>query len=234
MNGTWLSRNEQIDIHLRNAGSSVLYDAIFLFIFPPLSMVSMIGNLVSYRIFSEGYFRRKPLYTYLRMSCLNSSIVNLAFGLAFICESRRYLQIANTEFGTYFRCIFKIPIINMCYFYGSILDIILALDRLVELTRFKETFRRRFNPTYVCLFSCLFCIAFNAPYLFVFEPKNKPIFIIDQNGSNSSEVFNYYGESKFALSPHGKAVKAVIYFTRDILTLIIIIFINSLSLILLR
>ena len=211
-------------IDLKSYGSTHLYDAIFLFAFPPIGLISLAANIFSYVIFSARYFRNKPLYTYLKVICLNSSIINLVFAISFICASRRYLDLANTEFATYFRCYIKIPFINTCYFYGSLIDIVLAIDRLIEFTRFKGRFRQ-FNPTVICAFLFLLCVIINAPYILIFEPKKKPI---------ANQFFYYYGESRFALSPQGIIFKNIQYFIRDILTLILLVFINLITLTLFR
>lgn len=269
---SYYQQQEQLEIDLRSVGSTPLYDSIFLFLFPPISLFSLVANLVSFSIFSARYFRRKPLYTYLRVVCLNSSLMNAVMAVSFLCDSRRYIHVANTELATYFRCYFKIPIVNTVHFYGSVIEIVLAIDRLVEFTSLKESFRR-VSASRVC--TCLFvaCLLINAPYLLVFEPKKRPItmptqLIDDDDGntatttttttslsadiatitspfayltiaqnssSNEHEKFFYfYGESAFALSHEGRIFKNIQYFIRDILTFILLLFINIISLVLFK
>ena len=222
------------DDYLTKVGSTSIHDAIFLFILPPISILSLIGNILSYRIFSDRYFQKKPLYTYLRVCCLNSSLICLVYAITFICDSRRYVYVSNTQFATYFRCFVKIPITNTCYFYGCMLDIVVAFDRMVEFTRFKRRFRQ-LNSYMICAVICAICLVINAPYLLVFEPKQEVV-IVRNNGSSSpiNQVFYYYGESEFALSHQGRIFKNIQYFIRDILTLFVLVIINVATLILLR
>ena len=220
---------------LRSVGSTPLYDAVFLFVLPPLGLLSLAGNLLSYFIFSARYFKKKPYYTYLRAYCLNSSMMNFIFAISFICDSRRFLDLSNTELSTYFRCYIKIFLSNTCYFYGSVLDIVLAIDRLIEFSSLKMKFRQH-DPNRVCSFLFVLVLILNAPYLFIFEPK-KRLIIYDDNFSRNQtegEEFFYYGESQFALSPQGIILKNIQYFIRDILTLVLLVVINFITLILFR
>lgn len=230
------NKGDQIEESLLNkAGSTPLYDAMFLFIFPPLGIFSFVGNLLSFRIFSAKYFQKKPLYTYLRVCCVNSALINIIFAFAFICDSRRYLTISNTEFSTYFRCYFKIPFLNLFYFFGSVVDIVLAIERLVELTKLKDRFRR-LNPIGVSLGLFFACLIVNAPFILIFEPKKSRLFSNISNDSSNvnGSFFYFYGESHFALSPIGKILKNIQYFIRDILTLLVLILINLICIVLFR
>lgn len=224
---------DQYDKYLRAVGSTPFYDSIFLFVFPPLGLASLASNILSYKVMTARYFQNKAFYTYLRVSCLNSCIINFIYSITFICDSRRYLSISNSEFATYFRCYFKIPVLNMCYFYGCVLDIVVSIDRLVELTRLKHRFRK-LNPNLVCILSALFCLIIDWPYAFVFEPKSKEIFISYENGSNRTEMFYYYGQSTFTHTLKGTILKKFLLSIRDVLTLVVLLLINLATLILLR
>lgn len=134
---------------LTNIGSIWIYDTLYMFVFPPFGFLAFIGNIISYWIFSGVHFSNKPLYTYLRAICLNSSVINLVSAFNFLWNSRRYLVLSNTEFVSYLRCYFKFPILFVAYFNGCVLDIVLAFERLFELTNNRYIFRR-FQPNHVC------------------------------------------------------------------------------------
>lgn len=221
------------DDYLKSIGSTYLYDAAFLFVFPLISLLALVGNLISYWILSANYFKKKPLYTYLRVSCLNSSLINLIYAITFICDSRRYLDFSNSEIATYFRCYVKIPVIHTCYFYGSMLDIISAIDRFVEFTRFKQRFRK-LNPNMTCVITWIMCALFNLPNVFVFEPKKQKITVQNDNGSLSSEMFYFYGQSLLAFTQLGRLYKYVQFIVYDIFTLLIMLIVNIMAIIMLR
>lgn len=225
-------KEEPVEADLKSVGSTLLYDSIFLFIFPPISLIALVANIVSFYIFSARYFRKKPLYTYLRASCLNSSLMNLVLAISFLCDSRRFIQIANTELATYFRCYFKIPIVNTAHFYGSVIEIVLAIDRLVEFTRLKARFRQA-NALKISISLFVACLVINAPYILVFEPKKRQV-LLDNGNSSTTRYFYFYGESEFALSYEGRILKNIQYFIRDILTLVLLFFINLVSLVLFK
>ena len=216
------------ELELDKVGSTYIKDSVFLFVIPPAGLLSLAGNLLSYSIFSARYFEKKPLYYYLKVVCLNSSLINLIFVISFICDSRRFLELANTEFATYFRCYVKILVICTCYFYGCLLDIVLAIDRMVEFTKYKGLLRQM-NPKKVCTSIALVCIAINAPYVLIFEPKKKLLV-----HGNTTEEFFYYGESRFALTFEGRVFKNILYFIRDVLTIVVLVLINFITLYLFR
>lgn len=223
---------------LKRLGSTPLYDTLFLFVFPPLALTSLTLNLISYRLFSTPYFTKKPLYTFLRASCLNSALINLIFAFAFLCDSRRYVTLANTQIASYFRVYIKISIANLCYFFGSALDIVLALERLLELTtKFRHIFRQ-LKPLKLCAYLLVTCFLLNMPYLFVFEPKQLNEVIVTPTRNNNTLfgvlLVYHYGETEFALSRVGKVIKNFQYFVRDILTLVLLFGINLTALVLFR
>lgn len=213
---------------LNKIGSTWFYDTIFLFIFPPVGLAAFLGNLISYWILSGPYFTQKPLYTYLKLICLNSSAANLISMLNIIWNTRRYSSISNTEWASQLRCYLKIPVGFGTYFYGSVLDIVLALERLCELTNRREIFRQ-YRPQRVCFFLFLVCFFLNAPFLFVFVPTKTTIYA--DTATNTTEFLYHYGESEFALSNPGRVIKGAVYIIRDIITLTILITVNLISLI---
>jgi hypothetical protein len=219
------------DTALRTVGSTWFYDSIFLFAFPPLALVSLVGNLISYKIFSSPYFLKKPLYTYLKVNCLNSAAIDLIYACSFLVDSRRIVSFANTEFASFLKCYVKLQLVLFAYSYGCALDIVLALERLSELTNMKHQFNR-FRPTFVCAWLFLACLVLNAPFVFVFEPKQRTLY---NNSTNSSSVFYFYGETRFAaFTTSGSILKNVHYFVRDICTLVLLLAINLVSLVLFR
>lgn len=215
------------DEALKKIGSSWFYDSAFLFVFPTVGLFSFVGNLISFWILSGPYFSHKPLYTYLKAICLNSSLANLVSMMNILWNTRRYLNISNSEFASLLRCYIKIPVAFGTYFYGSVLDIVLALERLCELSNRREIFRR-FPPNRVCLVILLVCFIINFPFLFVFVPNKTPVFF--DPVSNKTEYLYHYTESEFALSKQGRILKIIVYFIRDFLTLAILILINLISL----
>lgn len=227
---TNISSIEDRESVLRQIGSTWVYDSIFLFVFPPIGLASLLSNLISYYILSGPYFAHKPLYTYLKAMCLNSAVTNLVSISNILWNTKHYLDISNTQWTSMLRCYFKMPVAFGTYFYGSVIDIVLALERLFELTNQRHVFRR-FQPSRVCLVLLIACIVFNIPFFFVFVPTRKELF---NPVKNTTEYIYFYGESEFALSRTGKVIKTVHYLFRDAFTLAILILINMISLILFR
>jgi hypothetical protein len=213
---------------LREIGSTWFYDSFYLFGFTTLGLVSLVTNLISYFIFNGPFFARKPLYAYLKVSCLNSALVSLFSITNLLWSSRRYHAFANTELATILRCYIKHPVILVGYFYGSMLDIVFALERLAEITNLRAEFRR-FRPVRVCLLLFTLCFLLNLPYIFLFTPQKR---FLSEHHTNVTEYFFGYGESNFALNTTiGVVLKRTQYFVRDVLTLVVLISVNVISLV---
>jgi hypothetical protein len=225
---------------LKQVGSYPLYDTLFLVAFPIVGAISFTLNLISYHLFSAPYFtKKKPLYTFLRLYSLNSAIINLIFAFSFLLDSRRYVTFANTELATWLRCFVKIPILNLCYFFSSIMDVVFSLERYAELKMTSSTMKlnfRNINPLKLCASLFTTCFIVNLPYLFVFEPSKRLLTLnitnTMPNMTNSSSFYIYhYKETQFALTDTGIAIKNTLYGIRDVLTLVMLILINFLSII---
>lgn len=221
------TKNEEMDL-------SSLYDIMYIFVFPPISLISLAANLLAYRILSSRFFQKKPIYTYLRVCCLNSSVGNFIYAVSFICETRRYLNLSNTKFGIYFRCFFKLPVNNTCFFYGSLLDILLAIDRLAEFTPIKTKFRH-INANRLCAGAFVTCLLINLPFFFVFEPNERVETVtsyVENQVINHTRIIYLYRKSRFATSYEGEILVNIQNFIRDILTVLVLIAINLTCLIL--
>lgn len=197
-------RNESISSDLERVreealtqiGSTWFYDTVNLLVFPPVGFFSIVGNLICYWILSGPIFSHKPLYTYLKMICLNSAMANLVSTTNFIWNTRRYLVMSNTEWASILRCYFKMPVAFGTYFYGSVLDIVLALERLCELTNQRHIFRR-FSPNRVCFVLFVVCFILNFPFLFVFVPTKQILYV---NPLTNTSVYLYHYGKKIVLA----------------------------------
>lgn len=218
-----ISRDQILDKALTRVGSDWILDGIYLFAFPILGLISFLLNIISYAVFTSPQFSQKPLYIYIRMSCLNSALINFISAINFLWTSRRYLAIANTHLAIIMRCFFRYPVVLSAYSFGSFLDIILALERLCELTNSKNLFHR-FRPYLVCLLLLLLAISINITIIFMAEPK-KQVLKIDA-AANLTLDFFYLGKTSFSITKFGVLTRYIRFFVRDILTLFLLFAIN--------
>lgn len=236
MSSLWTSKPGEEQLHeeireaaLRKIGSTWFHDSMYMFVFPLVGFASLISNLVSFHIFSGPYFSRRPLYTYFRANCLNSSLIGLVLMSNFLWYARRYLDFSNSELATFFRCYVSFPIMFCAYFFGCCIDIVLSFERISDLSGFRFS---KCRPTRVCWLLLIFSFVVNLPSFILFEPIKRPLYV-DQE-SNSTVYFFHYGETAFALSRSGIIFKSIFYMIRDFFTLILLVILNISSLILFR
>lgn len=217
-------RDEILDRALTRIGSDWTLDAIYLFAFPILGLIPFAFNILSYIIFKSPHFsQKKSLYIYLKVSCLNSSVINLITAINFLWSSQRYFKFANSQLAVYLRCYLRFPIILSAYSFGSLIDIVLALERLCELTNSKRLFNRA-RPFCVCAVTLILSVCFNLTIIFMCEPKRQ-VLVIDA-GSNYTVEFFYLGKTSFSTTKFGVTTRYIRFIIRDILTLLLLFGIN--------
>lgn len=211
--------------------SSKFLENVYIFVFPPIGALAFIGNLISYIIFSTPRFAKKPLYIYLRVSCLNNMIVNFIISFNFIWISNLFSSgLSNTRWQVSAQCYVKYPIIMSAYSFGGFLDIVLALERLCELTNSRHKFHQ-FNPIRVCIVVLILSLILNMPIILMCEPKSG--FLFNSQTNKSEEIF-FMGASEFTWSRVGFISLFVRFLIRDILSLVLLIALNISAFIMFR
>lgn len=219
-NLTFLPTNntsKQIDYIISYQQHQNISALFYLIAFPIFEVISFLGNLTSYLIFTRPYFAHNPLYTYLRAKCLSSLTIDLAVSLInFICSNvspSLSIIISKSEALNRLRC-FQIVTALIVYFYDALLDIVIMLERYAELSNLRATFRR-YQPSRVCIVLFIICSLTNVPFFFLLDSQNIQKIIIAR--TTSRESFFNYGESQFALSVNGDRIKRFEYVTQEIL-----------------
>lgn len=228
----WQQLKEKVlEDALNRIGMNRFQDSLYIIIFPLLGIGGFLGNIMSIWILSGPQFAQKPLYAYLKVSCINSTFMNIIHSLNFLWHARHTLPIANTKLALYLLSYFKHPVMFITYSYGCIIDIVLALERLSELTNSRDRFRQ-FRPYRVCLVLFLADLFINLPLFFAFEPQTE--YLTVDPSLNLTVEFFHLGRTEFSKSRVGFVLNLVLYFTRDILTLIVLVIMNIAAYVLFR
>ena len=129
-------------------------ELVVIFLFPPITTLSIISNIISYRIFSSSKLFQKPLYAYLKATCLNSIFINFIFGFSFIWMTTwlfgSVYGYGYLKWQVYVQCYSYFPIVMISYSFGCFLEVVLALERICELTDSRHRFQR-FKPSTICV-----------------------------------------------------------------------------------
>lgn len=205
--------------------SSELLDIVFTFVFPPIATISFISNFISYRIFSSSRIFQKTLYIYLKAICLNSMLINVLLGLSFLWTSRFDNGKGFLKWQTYLQCYFSYILLFVSHSFGCFLEIVLALERLCELTDSRHLFQR-FRPSKVCTCLTIFCFLLAIPISVLFEPKEHQVY---DSSTNRTKLVFYSGPSAFYLSTAGYITIILRFLIQEILPLFALIIINLVS-----
>jgi hypothetical protein len=87
----------------------------------------------------------------------------------------------NSEWAVSWYVYAYIPVINTGYFYSSVLDSLITLDKIAC---FKTSVRNRikFSPYKLSEIAAVLCVAINSPYFFFYQPNSRKYAI----GSNQT------------------------------------------------
>jgi hypothetical protein len=212
-----------VDYLFNSVGDTIVDDALYLFVVTTLSVAGFILNIVSLLTFNHKDIPDTPLYKYLRVYAFNGVLVNLIYITEFIPAAYRFMPIADTyEAQFYYNCIL-FPIVSTGYFYATILDILITLDRISHFNQRIYDMMILLSPYKTCAVSFIAVFIFNFPFYLVYTPA--PLF----NPKTNEQVGWYNGLTPFAQSQFGIIIVFIIYGLRDLFLLIVEIILNFVS-----
>ena len=202
-------------------------DNIRLFIAFPISVITFILNILSFKIFMGNEFKNR-VYKYLQVYCLNSAFISIFDSLYYV-EQRQYGNIGNS-----------IPILNILVYgynylqnvssyFNGLLDCIILAERISSFS-VKKKYLNIANDYIICCFGLLFCGIICLPTIFYYKIFTAYALM------NSTYIFQFNNviTTDFYYSLHGKILNYGVYFLKDVLILCIEIVFNIISIFLLR
>nr|QVK45825.1 G protein-coupled receptor [Proales similis] len=214
-------------------GSSWFSDIMWVFIYMPASAIGCVLNLINFLVFSRKEFSIK-LYTYFKLMTLCCCIfcfISIWYPLAM---TKRFFLGKDTHLGAIYICHVYIPICNLLFYFITVLDILILIDRLATfIPKLKSVYNKQ-SANRLCLIAFLICLALDFPYFFVFVPKPWYYRYLDEQSNVVTLTFYIIGASDFAVSLTGTIITYLIYVFRDILTIVIIVILNIISIYYLR
>jgi hypothetical protein len=147
-------------------GSTAISDLSRIAINTPTGLIGLLLNIVGLRVLFKAQFKSIRLNSYFKIYLLNSAIIFL-LGSGLMMNSRRYINI-NSYLTNFYVIYIYTAIIGTCYFYGSMLDILIILNSISLITN--KTTQLNKVPTYaLCLIFLAACIIVNLPQYFAFS-----------------------------------------------------------------
>jgi hypothetical protein len=213
---------------LTGFGSTWVLDTWSFLPFTITSAIGFILNILAFLVFQDSEFNI-PLYAYLRVYCLNNACLNFLTLFNFTFSSIRLFSFANSYWAqVYFNYIYS-PISNMNYFYSSVLDITILLDRLVHFeNRIKGLFKLK--PYWICVIAFFICFIVDSPYYFLYAPASLTVYL----NATTTFTFWYGWPTSFGASHLATVLAYLVAGLRDVLVVILQIALNLASMIYLK
>lgn len=213
-------------VYLR-IGSTWFYDGFYLYLVLPWCILNFFLNVFTFVTLRQIKVTKntKNLYIYLKVYVICCAIMSLGGSTMFISFSPRYVPFGISYFARLLRCQINLFIFILFHFYAYILDIFIIFERLSQFSwRSKSSLISKYSPYTICLMGFIFCTIVNMPSSFWFNIETDDDFI--KRASQDSKTFSYCSESDFLTSPFGSILSILMLSIKDILTLILEIYLD--------
>jgi hypothetical protein len=170
-----------------------------------------------------------PIYWYFRVISI-ANIIQLAFAIPYgMCFTPTYFPNMDSYSCTIAACAY-IAYSNFSLHFVAILEIVILLERIKIMNSFvKKHFK--ILPEKMILLILFPCLLFNSIFSLAIFPDVGGDFIYnDSNGVEKVNTYWFVNSSPLVQSPIGSICMIVFYFVRDVLTLIVTIILNIVSL----
>lgn len=220
MNNTTLILNDkdEFELFLLKIGSTWIIDGINIFISFPVGMIGFVLNIYSFSLFLKISIKSTRLYKYLRIYCLNSALLCLISGFAFLAYSPRFFPYYTMTAIKYYRCHVFNFVGTTFYFFGNLLDIFINWDRITIFNQ-RAKFINQIPFLKLCLSAFLFCFVVNFPAGLLYYARTDAEF--EQEAKLNLNNFSYCGQTSFLNSTVGSIITVLVIFIRDFMTLVI-------------
>lgn len=206
-------------------GSTWPVDIWMLYPYFVISFMGLVSNVFSLVVFCSSQFRIS-LYKYLRINSICSIVLCLfSMGRAFTV-SYHIIPWANSELARTFYVYGYIHVSNIGYFFSSLIEILMLLDRIAYFNKKVELFfqRIKLSPYLLSLMSFVLCFLIYSPNFFIAQPGS-----ISLNIMNQSVTIWYVKSSEFSTTQLAIILKAVALFIKDGLVTVIQVALNLIS-----
>ncbi len=211
-----------LDYIFNSVGYTSLCDALYLSLITIVSLAGLILNILSLITLNDKDLPGIDLYKYLRVYVLHGIIVNFVYIFEFLSTSFRYISFASSYPAQVYYNHVSIPIATTGYFYGTILDICITLDRIGNFNKRVKGWIR-LGPYKMCAIGFAVTLAVNFTPFFAYMP----VPLLDP--LSGVQVGWYCGLTEFATTQFGTVLIIVVFAFRDLLLLIVEIVLNFVS-----
>lgn len=213
------------------AGSQILNEQFWLFFNIPLGIIGTFLNILCAIVLftNKSSDFSTPLYKYLRVYTINSAQTTFFVTFAFLGNTGHLIPFNYTYTSSAIFLYVIVPFSNLGYFYGTLLDILMTIDRIASMSPRLKSYIK-LTPYQHCFICFVICLIVDMPFFFMVAPNELTAPI---NSTHQVTVW-FTGVSEFSRTKIGHTMAYTVYILRDAFTMFIVIILNAISLYLLR
>jgi hypothetical protein len=169
-------------------------------------------NALAFLILQDPEFDLK-LYQYMRVYTANNAILSIFLTFNWINCCIRIIPWTNSELAQSLSIYFDGNIINALYFFGSLIDLLMLVDRIgIFKNKIKNIIK--ISPYKMCAIAFVFMVVVDAPFFFVLVVAAPLPFKLN---ATSTYIVWSYTNSAFANSELGIVLTYVVFAIRDVI-----------------
>lgn len=197
-------------------GFYYLVDILVTAFYIPTCFIGSFLSIICVIVFYSREFKL-PMYIYLRLYSIANTIIALVSIYSALTTPIQLIPWANSPAANYYVAYVYCPIMNLSYFFATVLDIAMLMDRIaLFMPRLKPIFCN--HPYKLSGVIFLICLVIDFPYFFFYLPASA-LFQL-----NSTEYYRLYyiDYTDFGHSDAGRITQYTQWVLRDILPVILI------------
>jgi hypothetical protein len=235
-------QTDLIELYYLQLGSSWLFDSLFLFLNLPIAVGGVFLNMISYLIFDRfsksNFNNKKTYYEYLKIYTLFSLFISLQNSVNSFASAPRYFDM-NSYLISFYKCKLAVWIFTLLYYYLNVLDCILLMERLSNLTdgyRVSIYLKKFFklNPKLISFIILIFCVLINVVSYYFISPRSDTEYKKVVKDYKMIIKFTYCNREAYFSELPGVFIVFLIIFLRDCFPLVFEIVLSLYSMFMFR
>jgi hypothetical protein len=179
-NGTYYSFEQLLVIF----GSVWTQDVLFISLIP-IGFIGFLLNILTLIILNDKSIFELKVFDYLRLFTVNSGTICLLIMTRFVDKSQNIIEFSNSYVAVFYFTKIYYPLINILFFNGTCLDILLSFDRVVSFSNRFQWFKRM-NTKIVSLIIVIVSPIAMVDFWLYSEPKTVSVFL------NATQTQTFY------------------------------------------
>jgi hypothetical protein len=137
----------------------------------PIGLTGAVLNILALIVMRANAFNNLPFYTFLKEYTYCSLFICLLNATLFTSGTRYLIKFSNSKGSFEYYSHFFGPLITVTNFYGSFIDVVLSMERIVLLSKKLEWFKK-INPKLLCLIFAIISNVIAWPFWILYIPKS--------------------------------------------------------------